>query len=146
MPFSADVRASSDTSHKWSIQLFRLISRYVLRSLEDWITSAGCAFGGTLSRRPTDGSSQWLVGDVHVHPHGPHLDPPPFAHQPHESHQRRRWRQDALRHIALPRFALSFVFALKARFLARTWTCLASTRKTIQWMAIVCHRPLHRLL
>lgn len=65
---------------------------------------------------------------------------------PLESHQRRRWRQDALRHIALPRFALPFVVTLKARFLARTWTCLTSIRKTARWMAIVSHRPLYSLL
>lgn len=125
-------------SLKWLIQLFRLTLYLVAERIrEDWITSARCAFGATLLRWPIDGSSQWLVDDMHVRPHGPHLDLP-LCPSTLESHQRCWWRQDALRHIALPRFVFPFVSTLKARFLARTWTCLTSIWKTIRWMGIVC--------
>jgi len=54
-----------------------------------------------------------------------------------ESHQRRRWRQDALRHIVLPRFALPFVFTrFKGALFSSHLNLSHPWKKTIRWMGI----------
>jgi len=107
----------------------------VSKRREGWITSAACAFSALC--RDGRQMARWRRMHVHLHTSRglPHLRCPPTP----ESHQRRRWRQDALRHIALPLLPALSHPSSKARFSGRTWTrsCVRLRRSFGEWAMVV---------